>query len=393
MRLLKLCYITCCGFISAKKTFDKATLKVITSIQSLEDLSTHNNKYETTFMIYYTNSAFTYSAQGPVDFKNEDDETVSKEGKSELKYFINKILEPLTNIDVQVAAIDCDKNEDTRTLCGDQGVMRYPTLKLYDRLQYPITYIPKNVEERLETSKSLPSIEKTLNWVNHNIVTEKANSGNSAVNRFVSNMSGGLLFKIIREKLKLVLFCNRADDICLSFQVNTWKLATEKGFGKLNLAKKKKLDFAYVDCGNYDEICDGFAVERDLAGKRSNPNFHASAQRIHEAHDAGSATSSGSNKPDEPNNSNSDEIIDVDLEEEAFVENDNSDEQERKNLADQEDLTIMLLSYGQEVFRTKIDRSTFRYPNLVDEIKDVIKTRLDSNYRLVKDNVFARDEL
>lgn len=369
---------------ASTKKYIKAKYEIATEVTTLGALKDLNSKYESVFMIYYTDSSFINSVQGPlnINYEEVDEEDSDLEADaddveieidpaenqpdSELKVFVNSILKPLTDIDVQVAAVDCDESADTRQLCGDQGVMRYPTFKLYDRQAYPLTWMDENLENRMESSQKLPKIEEILHWVNDNIVTGKAGNSKNSVNRFVNNMSGGLLFQMIREKLKLVLFCNRNEDVCMNFQIGTWKLATEKGFGKLNLVKKGKLDFAYVDCGAYDEICDGYQVERDFNAKRTNSNFHKNAHRMHMAN--------------EPESQTLDDGVDVEVESTAANATEN--------------LTVMLLSFGKEAFRTKIDRPSFRYPELVETIKEVIRNKLDKNYKLLdKQEIPKHDEL
>merc|ERR1712157_512527 len=63
-----------------------------------------------------------------------------------------------------------------------------------------------------------------------------------------------------------------------------------------------------------------------------------------------------------------------------------------KSLVDQENLVVMLLASGKEVYRTKIDRASFRYTEFSETIKEVIRNKLDDKYELIEEEV-VHDEL
>ena len=54
------------------KSYKQAVYEINTDINTLEDLKAHNENFETTFMIYYTDSNFISSAQGPLCVNYED---------------------------------------------------------------------------------------------------------------------------------------------------------------------------------------------------------------------------------------------------------------------------------------------------------------------------------
>lgn len=155
---------------------------------------------------------------------------------------------------VQTVLVKCNTNDQTVALCADQGVMGYPTIKFYQR----------NKLTKRFTSDQKRTQHSMFNFIVQHFVHTPPSVAEQPqaheIKDYTYEVTGGELFQLIQKGTKLVLFCNRDQEACLSFQTEKWAAIARDS--ATTFGNNRKVDLAFVDCGLYKQLCFSYTADK-----------------------------------------------------------------------------------------------------------------------------------
>lgn len=153
----------------------------------------------------------------------------------------------------QTLLVNCELNDDLLTLCSEQNVLAYPTIKLYPKGKPAVRYTAK-----------LRNRQNILSWVKSQLLT---NTPEQKPNKPVDNqdiiIDDQVLTKSLSSGDKLAIFCQNKEN-CLptsSFSALASKIKANNN--------AKHIQAAYVDCSKHPAVCDKFVNTRNAASSTS----------------------------------------------------------------------------------------------------------------------------